>query len=93
MRAAACLVAGLIALELTVVSAADTWTQFRGPSGGVVADDPLLPEAWDTKENVAWKLAVPGLGWGSPIVAGDLVFATAAVGQRTDPQAGPRHRG
>jgi outer membrane protein assembly factor BamB len=85
---AACLVAALIASSLTVVSAADIWPHFRGATGGVVADDPMLPEAWDTKENVAWKVRVPGLGWGSPIVWGDHVFVTAAVGNDPIPKPG-----
>ena len=79
---AVCVVAGLMALSLTVVSAADNWPHFR-PNAGVVADDPLLPDTWGTKENVAWKVAVPGLGWGSPIVWGEHVFVTSVIGDDT----------
>ena len=80
-------VAGLIALSLTVVSAADNWPHFR-PDGGVVADDPMLPDTWSAKENVAWKVAVPGLGWGSPIVWGEHVFVTSVLGDETAPKPG-----
>jgi outer membrane protein assembly factor BamB len=78
--------AGLMALSLTVVSA-DNWPHFR-PNAGVVADDPLLPDTWGTKENVAWKVAVPGLGWGSPIVWGEHVFVTSVIGDETIPKPG-----
>jgi outer membrane protein assembly factor BamB len=77
----------LMALSLTAVSAADNWPHFR-PFAGVVADDPRLPDTWGTKENVAWKVAVPGLGWGSPIVWGEHVFVTSVLGDDTLPRPG-----
>jgi outer membrane protein assembly factor BamB len=48
-------------------------------TGGVIPDDPQLPEHWSRTENVAWKVDVPGQGWGSPIVWGDYVFVTSAL--------------
>lgn len=89
---AACLVAGLMALSLTVVSAADNWPHFRGPTGGVVADDPMLPEVWDTKENVAWKVPVPGLGWGARCL-GRFGLRDRRPRRRPDPETGPGDRG
>ncbi len=80
-------VAALIALGLTAVSAADNWPHFR-PDAGVAADDPRLPNTWGTQENVAWKVAVPGLGWGSPIVWGEHVFVTSVLGDDTRPKPG-----
>ena len=60
--------------------AADHWTQWRGPAmTGVVDDDPALPERWSATENVAWKTAIPGLGWSSPVVWGNNVFVTTVV--------------
>jgi len=38
------------------------WSRWRGPSGrGVVADGPY-PDNWSAKENVRWKIEVPGKG-------------------------------
>src|SRR5438046_6412873 len=34
---------------------------------------------WSTNQNVAWKTAVPGMGWSSPIVWGDRIFVTSVV--------------
>src|SRR5262245_45161900 len=67
--------------------AADNWPQFRGPNAGVIADDPRLPDSWSESENVLWKVDVPGFGWSSPIVWGDHVFVTSAVGSDTTMQS------
>jgi hypothetical protein len=79
MRTRSILVAGLVAIAVTVVTADENWPQFRGPASGVAADDPALPDTWSTTQNVAWKMDVPGRGWSSPVVWGDHVFITAAV--------------
>lgn len=34
---------------------------------------------WSETTNVAWKTAIPGLGWSSPVVVNDRVFLTTAV--------------
>ncbi|MHC4329321.1 MAG: outer membrane protein assembly factor BamB family protein [Planctomycetota bacterium] len=55
------------------------WPQFRGPSAGV-AEDSILPDTWSTTQNVAWTVEIPGRGWSSPIVWGNRVFVTSAIG-------------
>lgn len=55
------------------------WPFFRGPNGVPASDNPSLPLRWSTTENVEWKVAVPGSGWSSPIVAGGRVFVTTAT--------------
>jgi hypothetical protein len=55
------------------------WGQFRGPGSEGVAEDARLPEKWSATENVAWKTAIPGTGWSSPVVAGGKVFLTSVV--------------
>ena len=66
------------------------WPQFRGLTAGAVADDPALPDTWSRTENVAWSVELPGLGWSSPVVAGDHVFVTAAIsaGEELQPVPG-----
>jgi outer membrane protein assembly factor BamB len=66
-------------LSSTAIAVDDTWPQFRGPSAGVAADDPALPDRWSDTENVIWKTPIPGLGWSSPVVWGDHVLLTSAV--------------
>ena len=71
-----------VALAVPALAAAQggaEWPGFRGATAGAVADDPALPDTWSSTENVAWSVEVPGLGWSSPIVAGDHVFVTSAI--------------
>lgn len=84
------LAAAAFGLSLTVSAAgpADNWPQFRGLTGGVVADDPALPESWSPTKNVAWRAEIPGLGWGSPVVWGDHVFVSTAISAGHDTPRG-----
>ena len=63
----------------TTVDAADSG-QFRGPRGN--SNWPVLehPQEWNATTNIAWKTEIPGGGWSSPVIAGDRVFVTTAVG-------------
>jgi outer membrane protein assembly factor BamB len=63
-------------LPLTAV--AEDWPGWRGPTYQGISAEKDLPVRWSARENVAWKTAIPGLGWSSPIVFGDRVFVTAA---------------
>jgi outer membrane protein assembly factor BamB len=80
-------VLGLCAAGALPLVAADTdWPQFRGRSAGV-SDNAGLPDAWGAAENVAWATPVPGRGWSSPVVSGDLVFLTSVVGSSDQKKA------
>jgi outer membrane protein assembly factor BamB len=75
-----CALAFVVALSLLLnVAANDHWPQFRGPQSTGVVEDPALPDKWSATENVAWKAAIPGLGWSSPIVWGDRIFVTSVI--------------
>ena len=60
-------------------NAQQNWPQFRGHQALGVATNANLPTTWSTNRNVAWKTAVPGFGWSSPIVWGDKIFLTSVV--------------
>ena len=79
MKARAFVTLSLMTLALAGVSAQPHWPQFRGANAGVVPDNPALPDTWSATENVAWKTAIPGVGWSSPVVWGDHIFVTAGV--------------
>ncbi len=86
-----CVLVVLAWLSLPTVSIAnDNWPQFRGSGALGVVDDPTLPMAWSTTDNVEWVVDVPGLGWSSPIVWNDLVIVTgvASEGAVEEPRAG-----
>lgn len=72
----AVLVAGTVALS---VAAQTNWPQFRGEKSLGVSAASNLPVTWSTDQNVAWKTAVPGMGWSSPVVWGDKIFVTSVV--------------
>jgi outer membrane protein assembly factor BamB len=67
---------------MSVALGASDWPQFRGPSGQGHSDERGLPVEWSESKNVAWKARVPGLGWSSPVVNGNLVWLTTATGDR-----------
>ena len=47
---------------------AENWTRFRGPNGQGISSEKNLPTEWSAEKNVAWKTAIPGTAWSSPIV-------------------------
>lgn len=65
----------------------EDWPEFRGPTKQGISSATGLPVKWSTTSNIAWKAALPGRAWSSPIVIGDRIFLTNAVGQKdsTDP--------
>jgi outer membrane protein assembly factor BamB len=72
------------------------WPHWRGPSHTGVATG-AAPLTWSDTENVAWKIAVPGRGFSTPVVAGTRLFFTTAIptGKKSDaaPAGGGRAGG
>jgi outer membrane protein assembly factor BamB len=64
------------------------WPSFRGPNASGIADGQGVPVRWDLKSgaNVLWRTPIPGLGHSSPVVWGERVYLTTAVGTRPDAQ-------
>lgn len=59
-----------------MLSAAEPWAQWRGPRGdGHVTDSP--PPVTFTRDNVVWKMALPGSGQSTPVVFEDRIFLTS----------------
>lgn len=68
------------ALLLTSFATAELdWPQFRGPSGQGQAHSTGLPTQWSEEQNIHWKVAIPGQGWSSPVIADDQVWLTTAT--------------
>jgi outer membrane protein assembly factor BamB len=76
-RRVACLF--LLAALTALVTHAEDWPQFRGPTGQGYSAEAGLPLEWGESQNVMWKAPVPGLGWSSPVVSGGLVWLTTAL--------------
>ena len=76
----------LLCCMVWATDAADDWPQFRGPGGQGHADAADPPIRWSETENVAWKVAVAGRGWSSPVVLAGDVWVTTGVEQSATPE-------
>lgn len=57
-------------------------SQFRGPAGdGHFPAATGLPTTWSETKNVAWKTAIPGRGWSSPVISDGTIWITTAMEQ------------
>jgi len=70
----------IVSIAMTGAAFSDNWPQWRGPLGSGVSKETSLPARW-SKEEIAWKAPLRGLGVSSPIVWGDRIFVTSQVGQ------------
>jgi outer membrane protein assembly factor BamB len=62
------------------------WPSFRGEAGAGNGDGQRAVTEWDvaTGKNIKWKAAIPGIANSSPIVWGDRIFVTSAIGAAGD---------
>ncbi len=74
------LVLSLAVLALPTLATAADWTGFRGTGSAAVATDGDYPGKWTLKDNLRWKVDLPGRGLSNPIVAGGKVIVTACSG-------------
>ena len=70
----------LFHLVLIATAVGAPWSGWRGAEGMGVSSDTELPLTWSSTENVKWKVALPERGNSTPVVWGDRVFVTQAVG-------------
>lgn len=73
-------IALLIMIGAPIAAYSDNWPQWRGSSGNGVSSESGLPARW-SRNDVAWKAPLKGLGVSSPIAWGDRVFVTSQSGQ------------
>ncbi len=69
----------IVMLAVAVPCAEAQWPQFRGPDGLGTSASTQLPLTWAEGTNVAWKTAIHGRAWSSPIVLGNQVWVTTAT--------------
>lgn len=58
---------------------ADSWPEFRGPTGQGISAATNLPISWSATNNVKWKTEIPGNGWSSPVLRDGRLYLTSAV--------------
>ena len=79
------IIASLLLLPVfSVALHAEDWPRFRGPRGDGTSSATTLPLKWGPKENIAWKVELPGPGSSSPIVVGNRVFVTCFTGKKAE---------
>lgn len=71
---------GIIILLTCALAWADNWPQWRGPLLNGVSKEKNLPLRWSKEENVAWKLALPGLSAATPVIWADRIFLNVTQG-------------
>jgi outer membrane protein assembly factor BamB len=83
-KSALAISAALAAATLTAAAPSPemTWPGFRGHDMSGVAPKAKLPDQWTGTQNVKWSVPVAGNGWSSPIIWGDTVYVTSAVGTK-----------
>ena len=67
-----------LVLSFTAPVAQAQWPQFRGPDGQGHSDDQNVPMNWSENESIAWKSAIPGEGWSSPVISNGQVWLTSS---------------
>lgn len=72
-------VVAVFVVSFAVVQA-ENWPQWRGPALNGVSNEKNLPVKWTTEENVAWKVAMPGVSGSTPIIWRDRIFLSVADG-------------
>lgn len=70
----------LVAFVCAAAVNADNWPQWRGPKNDGHSAEKGLPTEWDSDKNIVWKLKMPGIGAGTPVVWDDKIFVTAVDG-------------
>lgn len=72
------ILAGLIGSGMPSLRA-DDWGHWRGHLGNGISQEATPPTEFSDSKNLAWKVAIPGRGSGSPVIWGDRVFVVTAV--------------
>ena len=87
-------IAAVLVLAATVAATPpapeETWPGFRGHEMSGLAPKAKVPDQWSATKNVKWAVPIAGNGWSSPIIWGDTVYVTSAVGGKAfkQPSAG-----
>jgi outer membrane protein assembly factor BamB len=69
----------LLSVSLGAAEGDRYWPQWRGPLLTGVAPQGNPPVEWGETKNVKWKVEVPGLGSGTPVVWGTTLYVLTAV--------------
>ncbi|SVC85539.1 uncharacterized protein METZ01_LOCUS338393, partial [marine metagenome] len=63
---------------------AENWPGWRGPRGDGTSTDKNVPTQWNSSENIAWKVAIPGKGHSSPVIWEDKVLLLSCLPEKEE---------
>ena len=85
---------GLLLCFAVVGLSEDNWPDWRGPQrNGVVTGETGLPTVWSTRENIHWKLDLPGRSGSTPVVWNDHILVNVTQGAQMELWAVNRRTG
>ena len=80
----------ILAAIISASASAAEWPEWRGPGGQGHASAKGLPVAWSETSGVAWKTAITGRGWSSPVIDGKQIWITTAIETPAKPEDAAR---
>lgn len=78
-RIMACITVLVAVVHLNSAAQPGNWTHFRGSNLNGIAAGCNIPVSWNDSTHVAWKTAIPGKGWSSPVIFENQVWITTAT--------------
>jgi outer membrane protein assembly factor BamB len=80
MKSFASITTAFLFIASLQTSAADSnWPRWRGPDGNGQSTETNIPTKWSAAD-IIWKTPLKGSGQSSPIIWGDRIFLTSALG-------------
>src|SRR5688572_5567663 len=76
----------LFALPLSLAASEPIshWPEFRGPTGQGIAEGAKLPLEWSEDKGIAWKTAIHGRAWSSPVADAKRIWVSTANPKGTE---------
>lgn len=70
----------LLLLLAATAANGENWPQWRGQRLDGVSTEKSVPTRWNKKDNVAWRLPLPGPAGATPVVWEDRIYLTSTAG-------------
>ena len=67
-----------VTFTLTMGKAFAEWPDYRGPSQNGISTVKSAPTNWSEEQNIAWKTALPGRAWSSPVILDGQIWVSTA---------------
>ena len=71
----------IVSLSFASDCFAENWATWRGPTNNGISTEKSIPTEWTkAKENIAWRLELPGPSGATPVVWDDRIYLSSAQG-------------